>query len=176
MAQATQSSRPDPSSLGWEHTFIVDDPMLALITRFVCGEAQLQLSEGEFILEQIGTIQRYVAQFPAEQRNMRAIEWIQQHAERYRQAWQKKAVYAQATQTRCPDCPLAGGGLTSCQIHHRWLDILNSYLAGEISSRRYVESTLRLLREHKMRLKVTALRGVGGTPQPMVAGLDCQRM
>ena len=66
--------------------FIVDDPMLALITRFGCSEGQLQLPEGEFMLDQIATIQRYVAQFPAEQWNTRAIEWIEEHAKRYRQA------------------------------------------------------------------------------------------
>jgi hypothetical protein len=157
--------------------FIVDDPMLALITRLVCGDGQLHLSEGEFILDQIATIQRYVAQFPAEQWNTRAIEWIEKHAERYRQAWQKKAVFAQAMQTRCPDCPLAEEGLTAhCEIHHRWSDLLNSYMAGEVSSRRYVEDTLRLLTDDKTRLKVTALRGVRGAAQPVAAGLGCPVM
>jgi hypothetical protein len=142
--------------------FIIDDPMLALITRFGCGEGQLQLQEGEFMLDQIATIQRYVAQFPVEQWNTRAIEWIEAHAERYRQAWQNKVVYVRATQTRCPDCPLTEEGLTShCEIHHRWLDLLNSYIAGEVSSRRYVEDTLRLLTDYKARLKVTA---IGRTP------------
>jgi hypothetical protein len=142
--------------------FIIDDPMLALIARFGCSEGQLQLPEREFMRDQIATIQRYVAQFPAEQWNARALEWIEAHAERYRQAWQKKAVYVQAMQTRCPDCPLAEEGLTShCQIHHRWLDLLNRYMAGEVSSRGYVENTLRLLSEYKTRLKVTA---IGRTP------------
>ena len=153
--------------------FIIDDPMLALITRFGCGEGQLQLPEGEFMLDQIATIQRYVAQFPAEQRNTRAIEWIEAHAERYRQAWQTKAVYVQATQTRCSDCPLAEGGLTShCEIHHRWLDLLNSYLADEVCSRRYVENTLHLLSEYKTRQKVTALRGVCWARPSTVAGVS----
>jgi hypothetical protein len=152
--------------------FIVDDPMLALITRLVCGDGQLHLSEGEFILDQIATIQRYVAQFPAEQWNTRAIEWIEKHAERYRQAWQKKAVYAQAMQTRCPDCPLAEEGLTAhCEIHHRWLDLLHSYMVGEVSSKRYVEDTLHLFTDYKTRLKVTTLRDVRGAGPLVPASL-----
>jgi hypothetical protein len=171
--RAIQPARPCPSSLRWEKTFIVDDPMLALITRFVCGCGQFHLSEGEFILDQIATIQRYVAQFPVEQRNTRAIEWIEKHAERYRQAWQKKAVYAQALQTRCADCPLAEEScMAHCEIHHRWLDLLHSYVVGEVSSRRYVEDTLRLLTDYKARLKVTALRDMRGAGQPIAASLS----
>ena len=171
-AQAILPARSCPSSLRWEKTFIVDDPMLALIARFVCGGAQLHLSEGEFILDQIDTIQRYVAQFPTEQRNARAIEWIEKHAERYRQAWQKRAVYAQAVQTRCSDCPLAEGDLTAhCQIHHRWLDLLHRYMVGEVSSRRYVEDTLHLLTDYKTHLKVTTLKDVRGTGPSVAASL-----
>jgi hypothetical protein len=156
---------------GEKNAFVVDDPMLALISRFACGEGQLQLSQGEFLLDQIAAIQRYVTLFPAEQRNRRALEWIEEHAKRYRQAWQRKAVYERATQTRCPDCPMAEEGLTDhCAIHHRWLDLLNRYTAGEVSSRRYVEDTLRLLTDYRTRLKVSTLRGVRGTGQRVPAG------
>jgi len=171
--------KPDPPSRlalrlldGEKNAFVVDDPMLALITRFACGEGQLHLPEGEFLLDQVAAIQGYIAQFPAEQRNRRALEWIEEHAKRYRQAWQRKAVYERATQTRCLDCPLAEEGLTAhCAIHHRWLDLLNRYTAGEVSSRRYVEDTLRLLTDYKTRLKVSALRSVRGTGQRVAAGL-----
>jgi hypothetical protein len=172
----TRASRPDPSSrVGRDTPWVIDDPMLALITHFVCGERQLplHLAEGEFIRDQIATIRAYVAQFPAEQRNMRALEWIEQHAEGYRQAWQKKAVYAQATQARCPDCPLAGEDAASCEIHQRWLALLNRYLASEVSSRGYVESTLSLLSEYKTRLKVTALREAGRPRLPATADRVC---
>jgi hypothetical protein len=142
-----------------QSTFLVDDPMLALLTRFACGDGQLRLTNEEFMLDQIATIQRYVAPFPPEQQNRLAREWIEQYAERYRQAWQKRTVYAQAAQTRCADCPLADEGLTAnCDIHHRWLDLLNRYIADELSSTRYVEDALRLLTEHKRRLRVRTLR------------------
>ena len=175
--QAAQPAQLCPSSLRWEKAFFVDDPMLALITRFGCGGGQLHLSEGEFILDQIATIQRYVAQFPAEQRNTQAIEWIEKHAERYRQVWQKRAVYAQAMQVRCPDCPLAEGSLTGhCEIHQRWLDLLHSYMAGEVSSKRYVEDTLSLLTTYKTRLKVTTLRDMRGAGPSVAASLGSSVM
>ncbi|MBL8542162.1 MAG: phasin family protein [Betaproteobacteria bacterium] len=159
--QADLHSQPCQRSLAEEQsTFVVNDPMLALLTRFACGDGQLHLAHEEFMLDQIATIQRYVALFPAEQQNRVALEWIEQYAERYRQAWQKKAVSAQAARTRCPDCPLADEGLTAnCGIHRRWLDLLNRYIADELSSKRYVERTLGLLTDHKRRLKVSALRG-----------------
>lgn len=150
----------DPRSLGQgQSTFLVDDPMLALLTRFACGDGQLRLANEDFMLDQIATIQRYVAPFPPEQQNRLAREWIERYAERYRQAWQKRTVYAQAAQTRCADCPLADEGLTAnCDIHHRWLDLLNRYIADELSSTRYVEDALRLLTEHKRRLRVRTLK------------------
>ncbi|MBS1223686.1 MAG: hypothetical protein H6R24_364 [Proteobacteria bacterium] len=62
--------------------YIADDPTLALITRFV-GEAQnLDLSDAQFLLEQIAAIEQYVAPFPAEERQGRALEWIETHARR----------------------------------------------------------------------------------------------
>jgi hypothetical protein len=158
--RADPHSQPCPCSLGRERsTFAVNDPMLALLTRFAWGDGQLHLAQEEFMLDQIATIQRYVEPFPAGQQDRVALEWIEQYAERYRQAWQRKAVYAQAAQTRCPDCPLADEGLTAnCDIHHRWLDLLNKYIADELSSKRYVEDALHLLTDYKKHLKVSALR------------------
>lgn len=158
--RADPQSQPCPCAFGQERsTFAVNDPMLALLTRFAWGDGQLHLAHEEFMLDQIATIQRYVAPFPAGQQDAVAIEWIEQYAERYRQAWQRKAVYAQAEQTRCPDCPLADEGLTAnCDIHDRWLDLLNKYIADELSSKRYIEDALHLLTDHKKHLKVSALR------------------
>jgi hypothetical protein len=162
ISNADPNSPLGPCSLGLEGgTLVLDDPMLALLTRFACGDQQLDLAYEDFMLDQIAAIQRYVAPFPAEQRNRRALEWIEQHADRYRQAWQKTAVSAKAARTRCPDCALADEGVTAnCPIHNRWLDLLNRYVADELSSKRYVEDALRLLTDHKRRLKVSALRRV----------------
>jgi hypothetical protein len=156
--KADARAKPKASSSDREHgTAVVDDPMLALLTRFACGDGQLHLAQEQFMLDQIAAIERYVAPFPAEQRHDRAMEWIEQYAMRYRQAWQKKAVHAQAVHSRCADCPLADEDPTgNCSVHHRWLELLNRYIAEELSSHRYVEDTLRLLSDHKRRLKVNA--------------------
>jgi hypothetical protein len=139
--------------------YIADDPTLALITRFV-GEAQnLNLSDAEFLLEQIAAIEQYVAPFPAEERQGRALEWIETHARRYRQQWQKQAAVGVLAQARCPDCPLDGGSRTApCAIHERWLDLLRRYAATGMSSEEYVADSLNLLRRYKDRLKVGRIR------------------
>lgn len=135
--------------------YIADDPTLALITRFV-GEAEhLDLSDAEFLLQQIAAIEQYVALFPAEERQTRAIEWVETYARQYRQQWQKQAAVGILAHARCPDCPLAGGSRTiPCAIHDRWLELLRRYAATEISSREYVEDSLKLLGRYKDRLKV----------------------
>lgn len=139
--------------------FIVDDPMLALIARFVTDVEHLDVSDRDFIQEQVRSIGRYVDQYPEEQRQMRAMEWVEDHAEHYRVAWQRRVVSDRVTRRRCPDCPLMNQGAnTRCEIHARWSRLLEEYLANEISSRQYVEDTLSLLKEHKSELKVALLQ------------------
>jgi hypothetical protein len=139
--------------------YIADDPTLALITRFV-GEAQnLNLSDAEFLLQQIAAIEQYVVLFPAEERQGRALEWIETHARHYRQQWQKQAAVGVLAHARCPDCPLDGGDRTTpCAIHGRWLELLRRYAATEISSEEYVADSLKLLGRYKDRLKVGRTR------------------
>jgi hypothetical protein len=136
--------------------YIDDDPTLALIARFVGDTPQhREVSEEEFLRQQILAIQQYVALFPAEERQVRALEWIETHARRYRQEWQKKAAIGVLAHTRCPDCPLDGGSRkTPCAIHDRWLELVRRYAAAEISSREYIEDSLKLLGQSKDRLKV----------------------
>ena len=139
--------------------YIVDDPALALITRFVGDTEHLNLSDAEFLLRQIATIEQYVGQFPTDQRQTRAMEWIEAHARQYRQQWQKQAAVGVLAQARCPDCPLDGGDRsTPCAVHRRWLTLLRRYAAAEISSREYVEDSLALLSAYKNRLKVGRTR------------------
>ncbi|MDG4584008.1 MAG: hypothetical protein P9E67_07985 [Candidatus Competibacter sp.] len=135
--------------------YIADDPTLALITRFVGETENLDLSDAEFLLQQIAAIERYVASFPDEERQERALEWITTHARHYRQQWQKQAAVGVLAEARCPDCPLAGDHrATPCAIHGRWLELLRCYAANKISSRKYVEDSLKLLSRYKDRLKV----------------------
>lgn len=139
--------------------YIVDDPTLALITRFVGNAQNLDLSDAEFLLQQIAAIERYVERFPADERQGRALEWIEAHAQHYRQQWQKQAAVGVLARARCPDCPLAGGErATPCAVHTRWLNLLRRYAATEISSREYIEDSLKLLGAYKDRLKVGRTR------------------
>lgn len=142
--------------------YAVDDPMLALIVRFVAGSRDIGMSDRDFLQRQIQAIGDYVARFPPEEKNARALEWIEENAERYRRQWQREMVTAQLIDTRCPDCPLLRDDDSApCEIHERWLEILKNYVDGEITSAQYVGDTLGLLKEHKSRLKVA---GVGRRP------------
>lgn len=135
--------------------YIVDDPTLALITRFVGGAQHLDVSDEGFLLQQIAAIERYVERFPDDQRQARALEWIEAHAQQYRQHWQKQVAVGALAEARCPDCPLDGGARTRpCPVHDKWLDLLRRYAAAELSAQEYVEDALRLLDTQKDRLKV----------------------
>ena len=138
---------------------IIDDSTLALITRFVGNERQPELSDAEFLLQQIAAIEQYVALFPSTERQERALEWIANHARHYRQQWQKQAAAAALAQARCADCPLEGGNRDKpCSVHSRWLRLLRRYAASEISSRGYVEASLELLEHYKERLQISKVR------------------
>jgi len=150
--------------------YIVDDPILALITRFVGDAKNLNLSDADFLLKQIAAIEQHVEQFPAEERDTRALEWIEAYAREYRQQWQKQAAVGVLAQARCPDCPLDGGNRTTpCAIHDRWLELLRRYAATEISSREYVEDSLKLLGQYKDRLKSGRIRRQRQTAQMPIA-------
>ncbi len=139
--------------------YIVDDPMLALITRFMGDTQHLDVSDAEFLLRQIAAIEHYVEQFPPDERNTQAMEWITAHAQQYRRQWQKNTVAHALSKARCPDCPLAGGHrISRCEIHDLWLKLLQQYIVDEISSQEYVENTLNLLGRYKNRLRVRSPR------------------
>lgn len=139
--------------------YIVDDPTLALITRFMCGAQNAEVSDAEFLLQQITAIEHYVGQFPDSERNVRAKEWIAANAQQYRRQWQKHAVARTLVKARCPDCPLAGKNSSAhCEIHTFWLKLLQHYIADEMSTQEYVENTLKLLDGYKNQLKVGPLR------------------
>ena len=150
--------------------YIVDDPLLALITRFMCGAQNAEVSDAEFLLRQINAIEHYVGQFPNDERDLRAMEWIGVYAQEYRRQWQKNAVAQTLAKERCPDCPLAGEYRSAhCEIHAFWLNLLQHYIADEISSKEYAENTLKLLEGYKNRLKVSPIRK---RLQPAIPQLD----
>jgi len=149
--------------IGW-HTssrtdlivYIVDDPLLALIARFIGTESDPDPAGDAFLHRQIAAIQAYVSGFPRKERDARALEWVKDHARQYRQQWQIHVVSEQLAAARCPDCPLVGDrDPAQCEIHELWSDLLQRYVNHEISSTEYVESTLDLLAQHKSHLRVS---------------------
>jgi hypothetical protein len=133
---------------------IVEDPLLALIVRFVADPDQPDSSNDEFIKRQIRALKEYTDGFPEEERSERAMEWIEQHARSYRRGWQRRKVSRDTPQLRCPDCPLQRlNAAEHCEIHEQWLYLLRRYINGEVTSKKYVKKALRLLKEHKKQLR-----------------------
>ncbi len=145
---------------------IIDDPLLALILRFVTPEEAIAVRDEAFIQTQIETLRRHLARYPEEERGEQALRWIETHAANYRRAWQRRTAVERAERIRCRDCPLADDGDGgNCEIHGAWLELLSGYAEGSIDSRVYVERTLALLRGHKQRLGLSpARRALAGNP------------
>ena len=134
---------------------ILDDTVLALIARFVVDDLEnLSISDEHFLQQQIQEIKNHVQGIPREQQQKIILEWIEEHAERYRQQWQKKAITQLLENERCSDCPLIGYSTTHCAIHEKWIGLLTDYLAGKVDSIEYVEKSLHLLARHKQELKI----------------------
>ena len=131
--------------------FIADDPLLALILRFILDPDRSEVENEEFLRVQIKTLRKHLLQFPAEEQEARAMDWVVQHAAGYRRCWQRRAVSRQTWSLRCEDCPLRDrvDNAEHCEIHEQWLYLLRRYLTGEIRSREYVQHALALLQEQK---------------------------
>ncbi len=132
---------------------------MALIMRFVVDTDDEGLGNEEFLQRQLKVLRRHLARFPDKERSARAIEWIGQHANRYRRDWERNKLADRTVYLRCADCPLAGvDAAEQCEIHEQWLYLLHRYLAGESMTRDYVEDCLAVLRDYKAqharRLKV----------------------
>lgn len=139
--------------------YIVDDPTLALIARFVGDSSREPVADKEFFRRQVAAIEEYVERFPEAERESRALAWIEANAKQYRQQWQKQTAIVVLATVRCPDCPLSGGDERSpCAIHTHWLELLQRYATGDLSSHDYVKKSLALLAAHKDGLKVSHLR------------------
>jgi hypothetical protein len=139
--------------------YIVDDPTLALIARFVGGAAASELSDELFFRQQVAAIEAYIDRFPVAEREAQALVWIEANARQYRRQWQKQAAIDVLASSRCPDCPLAGGDRqTPCAIHRRWLTLLRRYASDQLSSQQYLGKSLALLTAYKDRLRVRHAR------------------
>ncbi len=148
--------------------FIVDDPLLALILRFVTHTDRSLEANEEFLQRQLKAIKYYLTQSPAHEQEPKVMEWIAQQAEKYRRDWQTRAVPNRTLDLRCEDCPLASlGAAEHCEIHEQWLYLLRQYTAGEINSRNFIESALDSLRHYKETLKLRGPTQVERTGQSL---------
>lgn len=147
---------------------LIDDPLLALLVRFVAGGRRLDVEDNqEFLRRQLDTVRAYAAQFPDAERNERVMEWIQEHAAQYRRDWQGERIRNCLSGSQCLDCPLLDLDIPAhCDIHGHWLELLSRFLADKISSRAYVEKALSLLSEHKSQLRVGPGAGATGPNEP----------
>lgn len=138
----------------------IDDPLLALILRFVVADVDSRLPEEACMHLQVALIQDHIAAFPPQEREAHALEWVEQHARRFREDCKGKLVAAAlADGARCRDCPLleAADG-SPCIVHDRWAALIREYLNERITSAEYVRSSLALLQAHKEQIKVSMLR------------------
>jgi hypothetical protein len=134
--------------------FIADDPLLVLIVRFVIDGNQPDVANDAFLQQQMRTLKEFVARFPEAEQNDKAFEWIAQHAEQYRQRWQRRTIRRQTTLARCADCPLIKQDASEhCEIHEQWLYLLQRYIAGQLSGKKYVKQALKMLKRQKKQLK-----------------------
>ncbi|MGB5833485.1 MAG: hypothetical protein WBG92_16020 [Thiohalocapsa sp.] len=130
--------------------FIADDPLLACIVRFVLSFDRSDAGNEEFLGVQIKTLKRHLLQFPTEEHDTRAMDWVVQHAADYRRYWQRRTISERTWSLRCEDCPIAERSADEpCEIHEQWLYLLRRYMLGDIRSRDYVERALALLQANK---------------------------
>ena len=138
---------------------MLDDPTLALIARFVVKDFDnISLSEETFLKSQYDMLRRRVSDVPAEKQEDVIREWIIDHAEQYREQWRQGEFSRMLFNKRCLDCPLVHCGPDMfCEIHSRWVILLNEYVSGKINNHDYVNDCLQLLNANKDRLKVSSL-------------------
>ena len=138
---------------------IIDDPMLALIARFVAKDIDnLNVSDETFLQDQITEIRRHIERSPKTQQQQLALEWIKEYAEQYRHEWRRRTFSKAVFDKRCADCPLIHDSSSSvCIIHSKWVALLKEYVGYDIGSDEYIEETLNLLEQNKTNLKVSAI-------------------
>lgn len=143
--------------------FVVDDPFMALILRFVVDTEDETRSNEEYLQRQLKAMRKHLAHFPEAEHRTRAMEWIATHAASYRRDWERDTVASRTQYLRCADCPLADlGASEQCEIHEQWLYLLHLYLTNETTSQEYIEDALVLLgkykEQHRHRLTFAAIR------------------
>ncbi len=129
--------------------------MFALILRFIGHNKKIRFCNHGFLHKQLKAIQEHVNSFPPEEQELRAIEWIEKYARKYRKSWEEETIIKKFVGHRCPDCPLHKSKLKvfKCQVHDKWMKLFQQYATDEIDSKQYVEKNLKLLNQYKENLK-----------------------
>ena len=148
--------------------FVVDDPFMAIILRFVVDTEDEGISSEEYLQRQLKALRKHLAPIPQAEHRARAMEWIAEHAARFRRDWERNTVASRTQYLRCADCPLADVGASEqCEIHEQWLYLLHLYLTDETTSQEYIEDALVLLgkykEQHRHRLTFAAMRAEGSS-------------
>lgn len=85
---------------------VIDDPMLALIARFVVEDIdELGIPDEVFLQQQVDEIKRYVGDATGKKRHQLSLQWIREHAENYRGEWQKRELSRLVLEKRCTELP-----------------------------------------------------------------------
>jgi len=135
--------------------YTIDDPMFALILRFVGYDQAITFYNHDFIQKELKTIQEHIKKYPPEEKQLRTIEWIEKYAREYRKRWEKEVIDKEISSQRCLDCPLSESNTSEhCQIHEQWMTLLQQYAADKINSKKYIENNLKLFAQHKKDLKI----------------------
>lgn len=133
----------------------INESMLALILRFIGVDVENAALNKEFVKKETDDLNTYLQNFPENERDSRAIEWVSRYAVSYREEWEKKLIVEHFTDAQCPDCPLKRTREGHhCHIHDQWRVLLNQFSAGEVSSQEYVRQTLGLLSVNKEALRM----------------------
>jgi len=137
----------------------IDDSTLALIARFVVDDINhLTISDEQFLQQQVKEIKKQIESASEDQRQQAVMNWIQEHAEHYREEWKRKSFSEILLNKRCIDCPIIDNSrIKHCIIHKKWTSLLKQYIKDEIGSDKYLEETLQLLNEHKNKLKISQI-------------------
>lgn len=134
----------------------IDDPLFALILRFVGFKLGAASSDDDaFVQRELTAIETYIDRFPPAERERRAMEWVEKHANEYRKKWEREFVKRTFSEQGCADCPISRNGHPeNCPIHDQLFVLLDKYIGGEVNSARYVKDALELLSRYKEHLKV----------------------
>lgn len=67
-----------------------DHSAIRFFRRLVVHVAKPRFSETDFLQQQLAVLEAYLEPFPSDERDGRALAWIEANAQQYRQQWQRR--------------------------------------------------------------------------------------